>query len=613
MYRQDDEREENLGVYDGMRRNAEVNEVTEKFHASRGHGFAAERANHLYDNGIFGNRSQMVGDDNAKDGADRIVDGISIQSKYCSSGSKCVRECFRDGKFRYYNADRSPMEIEVPADFYDDAVKAMADRIAKGEVEGVRDPRQAKEIIRKGHFTYVQACNIAKAGTIEGLSYDAVTGTIAAMPGASVSAAVTFWNACNNGFDIEEAAARAAGSLIKTFGRNVVSGMIVGQLTRAGANAALRPATDAVVRMAGSKAASVFATLARGGTPLYGGAALNYVSKFLRTNVVTGTVTTLVLSAGDISNIFRGRISTGQLLKNVVNTGAGVAGGAVGGWGGAAAGAAAGSVVPILGTAAGAFVGGVLGMLAGSSAGTAGSRLITDALIEDDAKKILAVVESVFQQKAQDYLLSRAEADRVASGLQGILTLDFLKDMYAQGEYRAQAERLMEGLIAGVIRGRKRMASPDSAMYARGFEKLCQEAERGEDNGKGNEDMAFWDSLFNTGSKKKHMTSDETMDMAYGMVTEAVSQNKIGKAEAAKQMGILSGLLYTLKPFEMMAQGGDHDEMMKKLKAYSEEMEEQVAKMEAAEKRKMMGGEEEPSMHGMTETEMYFLKKFIGS
>ena len=41
--------------------------------------------------------------------------------------------------------------------------------------------------------------------------------------------------------------------------------------------------------------------------------------------------------------------------------------------------------------------------------------------------------------------------------------------------------------------------------------------------------------------------------------------------------------------------------------------EEQVAKMEAAEKRKMMGGEDDPSMHGMTETEMYFLKKFIGS
>lgn len=41
--------------------------------------------------------------------------------------------------------------------------------------------------------------------------------------------------------------------------------------------------------------------------------------------------------------------------------------------------------------------------------------------------------------------------------------------------------------------------------------------------------------------------------------------------------------------------------------------EEQVAKMEAEEQRKLMGGEADPSMHGMTETEMYFLKKFIGS
>ena len=35
--------------------------------------------------------------------------------------------------------------------------------------------------------------------------------------------------------------------------------------------------------------------------------------------------------------------------------------------------------------------------------------------------------------------------------------------------------------------------------------------------------------------------------------------------------------------------------------------------MEAAEKRKMMGGEADPSMHGMTVMEMYFLKNFIGS
>ena len=52
------------------------------------------------------------------------------------------------------------MQIEVPADKYDDAVKAMQDRIDKGQVPGVKD---AKEIVRKGNVTYEQAKNIAKA------------------------------------------------------------------------------------------------------------------------------------------------------------------------------------------------------------------------------------------------------------------------------------------------------------------------------------------------------------------------------------------------------------------------------------------------------------------
>ena len=64
-----------------------------KFHANRGHGFAAERANHLYDT-LHGKKANIIGDDNAKNGADRIVDGINIQSKYCSTGSKCISECF---------------------------------------------------------------------------------------------------------------------------------------------------------------------------------------------------------------------------------------------------------------------------------------------------------------------------------------------------------------------------------------------------------------------------------------------------------------------------------------------------------------------------------------
>ena len=106
------------------------------FGAERGHGFAAERANHLFDE-LAGKDARIVGTDNVKNGPDRLVDGVQIQTKYCRSGAKCVAESFDDGKFRYFNADNSPMHIEVPSDKYEGAVKAMKARITKGQVKGV--------------------------------------------------------------------------------------------------------------------------------------------------------------------------------------------------------------------------------------------------------------------------------------------------------------------------------------------------------------------------------------------------------------------------------------------------------------------------------------------
>lgn len=129
----------------------------EKFHARQGHGFAAERANTLYDK-LTGHDAKVVGDDNAKNGADRIVDGVYIQSKYCATGSRCINECFEkdgNGTFRYM-IDGKPMQIEVPSDKYDEALKAMEEKIRNGQVKGVTDPEEAKNIVRKGHFTYVK-------------------------------------------------------------------------------------------------------------------------------------------------------------------------------------------------------------------------------------------------------------------------------------------------------------------------------------------------------------------------------------------------------------------------------------------------------------------------
>ena len=330
MNRDEEKRRQNPFLADGVNRNAANNGVTELFHGARGHGFAAEQANNFYDKELRGSNAKVVGGDYKKDGADRMVDGVSIQSKYCATGARCVQECFHNGKFRYY-ADGKPMQIEVPSDLYEDAVRAMARRIEKGEVDGVRDPKQARSIIRRGHITYAQARNIAKAGTIESLTYDATTGAISALPGASVTGLVSFWNACESGCDPKEAVLIAAKSVGGVVGKNAAINLAASQATKLGLNAALRPAAKTVVRTIGSKGTSVLASIANGGAA-YTGTAASAATKFLTSNTVTGVAATVVLSAGDLVDVFRGRMSAGQFAKNFTHTAGGVAGGTIG-WG----------------------------------------------------------------------------------------------------------------------------------------------------------------------------------------------------------------------------------------------------------------------------------------
>lgn len=41
------------------------------------------------------------------------------------------------------------MKIEVPSDKYDEAVMAMEEKIKNGQVKGVSDPNEAKNIVKK--------------------------------------------------------------------------------------------------------------------------------------------------------------------------------------------------------------------------------------------------------------------------------------------------------------------------------------------------------------------------------------------------------------------------------------------------------------------------------
>ena len=136
-----------------------------------GHGFAAEQANTFLDR-ARGLDAKVIGYDNAKNGADRIIrfkDGttIYVQDKFYSTAKESIESAFKSesGTYRYC-MDGKPMQLEVASDQYDEVVKLMENKIREGKVPGLEatDSVKAPELVRKGGLTYEQACKIAKPG-----------------------------------------------------------------------------------------------------------------------------------------------------------------------------------------------------------------------------------------------------------------------------------------------------------------------------------------------------------------------------------------------------------------------------------------------------------------
>lgn len=407
------------------------------FQASQGHGFAAENANHLFDI-LTGQDATIIGGDNAKDGADRLVNGVQIQTKYCATASRTVSECFHDNQFRYYNPDGSPMQIEVPFDQYDDAIRSFQTRIEKGQVRNISDPEKAKDIIRQGQFTYEQAKNIARFGTIEGITYDAIRGIQVAGWAGGISALISFGTAIWRGDDMETAIQNAVYSGLKVGGISWVSSILTAQVGRTSLELGLRGATDWVVKQLGAKTTAMLANAMRAGNNIYGAAAANHLSKILRGNIVTGVIVTGVLSTADFIRLFQGKVSAAQVFKNISKTAASVAGGTAGWMGGAAIGASIGSAIPIVGTAAGGIIGGIIGAFGGGYASQEAASALLDVFIEDDAVEMLDIFQEVFSSLAFDYLLSEEEASQCIESLQKEPGFETIVQKLYQSEDRKQ-------------------------------------------------------------------------------------------------------------------------------------------------------------------------------
>ncbi len=404
--------------------------VEQKAHinTTAGHGEMAEEAITLLDK-LTGKNATVVGRDNAKDGADRLVDGIFIQTKYYKTARGSLDACFRpeDGLYRYMDNGK-PMQLEVPKDQYDKVLAGFKKKIEQDKVRGVTDPAQAEKIVRKGRLTYDQAVNLTKPGTVESLTYDILTGAVLCSCAFGITFVVTVFLTWRKTGDLKQAIKAGASAGIQVFGISFIQHMVVSQIARTGlANALIGPSQYVVGKLGYQASATIVNGIRAlsGKGAIYGAAASKHLAKILRSNVIPSALTFAVFSIPETYNLAVKKISSAQYAKNMtvlVGSIAGGAGGAVAAGVVAAkvAGAAGTAVAPGVVTAvgiAGGFVGGVVGAKAVD--------IVGDILREDDIQILSRLFNAMVSCLIGEYLLDASEMDKLMERLDKVSQKEF--------------------------------------------------------------------------------------------------------------------------------------------------------------------------------------------
>lgn len=383
-----------------------------------GHGIYAEEAGALLDRAA-GESSSVVGRDNAKNGPDKIVNGSPIQCKYYNQANGTVNACFNIDPntgikvFRYYDLNGEPMKIEVPADQYTDAIEVMKQKIADGQVPGVNDPQDAYKIIRKGRLTYNQAFNLAKAGTIESITYDAATTAINCLSVFGISAIVTFTQVYWVTKDFKKATKSALITGVHVYGMAFAGGIIASQIARTNFANALNPFIDEIGEILPNQMVHGLVNSMRalaGKEAIYGAAAQNSFKKFLNATAFTKIMMFTVASVPDTVHVFNKKISENQYLKNMTSRTFSCVGGTIGT-------VCAGKMIADIGVGkidkkTGAFIAvgaGSLGSIAGHKIGDK----VGDLICEDDKVITSRMFNAVMLNAAIDYMLMTDELEEL--------------------------------------------------------------------------------------------------------------------------------------------------------------------------------------------------------
>ena len=376
-----------------------------------GHGFAAEYANNTIDKLRYPfKKVELVGQGNELNGADRRVGNQLIQTKYHENARESVNAAFdssNNGMYKYKG-----MQLEVPREQYDRALEIFAEKIRQGKVEGVTNPNEAKNYIRKGHITHNEAKNIAQSKKLTSLKYDTVNGAINSLPGVSISFVIVFAQAKWSGVETKKAALMASKAGLIT--------LVMGTSIYVGSKQFATMFTEPMKKIFGEKLTAEI--VARRAAPV---------------------ISFAVIITPDLLDALVGKISSQQLLKNVAVAGGGMLAGA-------GAGALGGTFAGPLGAAVGAIAGGIVGGF--------GVKLIADQFIEDDRVEMFAQLKEEFIDLVMVISLSQEEFNKIQEGVFNEHLEDLLKDMFQRKEgSRNYAKEFVESQVQSIIKDRKQV------------------------------------------------------------------------------------------------------------------------------------------------------------
>ena len=439
-----------------------------RMNAKQGHGFAAEQTNNV-DDCLAGKDAKIVGNDNALNGPDRVVNGTAIQTKYCKTPRECVEAFFDNGNWKYRNQDGSMMVGEVPKGFGQEAEEILRNKIKNGECYGIKDPNKAKALIREGSVTYEQSVNIAKFGTIDGLIYDAKRGIVAvseSVPFLGIGAALVFCKSLWDGKSFNESVMNASIVTLKIGGFIALQTAIASEIAKTGLDDVIKNTgvSQKLVKLMGPDLSKKIFPV---NPKVANAAVVEEASKILRGNLITMSISVSILSVKDFFNFFSGDISFQQLTKNVLLTTSGVAGAAIG--------AAIGSAfAPGIGSVVGGFVGG--------SVASKRAKRILDEMIEDDAKTMLNILQNVWADLSYDYMLSESEAALAMAEFKKYTDArpDFIKDIFRNPNHREEAEMIVKPIVEAVAATRPKISLPQGEDFVTKFAQVTSKLISGE-------------------------------------------------------------------------------------------------------------------------------------